>query len=167
MPSTLENAASKTMGAMKDVKGTLKGLNGVFRHLMEEHGKVGVLLTRVKSSTDEDVRSKLWPTIRHELLAHERGEAAVVYPALAEYPETAQIAAAHTREAGELETAVRAVHELAFNSPSWKPAFDRLVELVEQHVSQEESDYFPKGQKVVGSERSKSLLTEFEIAKGG
>jgi len=165
MPNSVERAASKVMGAAKDVKAGFKGLSGVFMHLMEEHGKVGALITRVSMTKELEVRSKLYPTIRTELLAHERGELKAVYPALAEFPETAAIAQAHAHHASEVEAAIVEVDSLAFNSPSWPSAFERLATLVKQHVALEESEYFPQAQKVLGDERAKELLPEFEAAK--
>ncbi len=165
MPSTVEKIASGVMGAAKDVKAGFKGLTGVFMHLMEEHGKVGALIKRVGMSSDVAVRSKLYPTIRTELLAHERGELKIVYPALAEFPETSAIAAAHAHHASEIEAAIAELDALSFNSPAWTPAFERLAKLVDQHVEQEESNYFPKGQQVLGEERTKRLLPAFEAAK--
>ncbi len=167
MPSSIESAASKVMGAAKDVKATFKGLTGVFKHLMEEHGKVGALLKRVSGSSDEKVRAELYPTIRHELLAHERGELAVVYPAIARYPETRGIANQHETEARTLESTIAAIDALSYNDPSWGPAFERLVKLVEEHVEEEESDFFPKAQDVLGENEAKALLPRFEAAKQG
>jgi hemerythrin superfamily protein len=165
MPNSLENAASKAMGAAKDVKATLKGLTGVFKHLMEEHGKVAALLKRVSMSSDVKVRSELYPTIRRELLSHERGEMDVVYPELARFPETGSISAEHAREAQELETAIQAVDTLPFGDARWSPAFERLVQLVEAHVKEEEGEFFPKAQQVIGEEAAKALLPRFEAAK--
>jgi Hemerythrin HHE cation binding domain len=165
MPNTVEKVASGLMGAAKDVKAGFKGLTGVFMHLMEEHGKVGALIKRVSMSSDEAVRTKLYPTIRTELLAHEKGELKVVYPALAEYPQTAAIAAAHAHHASEIEAAIADLDSLSFNSPTWAPAFERLAKLVDEHVELEESNYFPVAQKALGDERAKSLLPKFEAAK--
>ncbi len=165
MPNKIEKAAAEAMGAIKDVKAGLKGLTGVFRHLMEEHGKVTALIKRVSMSSDESVRANLYPTIQSELLGHEEGELKVVYPALAEYPETSSIAGEHARQAGELRQAIDELNGLPFRDAAWGPAFDRLATLVENHVSKEESDYFPRAQKVLGDERSKELLPAFEAAK--
>jgi len=165
MPNALERAASEIMGAAKDVKAGFKGLTGVFMHLMEEHGKVSALIRRVSLTQDIEVRAKLYPTIRSELLAHERGELRAVYPALTEFPETAPIAAAHANQASELEAAIAELDALSFNSVSWLPAFDRLAKLVDAHVMREESDYFPRAQSALGEERSKRLLDTFEAAK--
>ena len=165
MPNKIEKAASEAMGVIKDVKAGLKGLTGVFRHLMEEHGKVTALIKRVSMSSDESVRANLFPTIRSELIGHEEGELRAVYPVLAEYPETSTIAEEHAKQAGELRQAIDELDRLPFSDAGWGPAFDRLATLVENHVSKEESDYFPKAQKVLGDERSKELLPAFESAK--
>jgi len=165
MPNAMEKAASEVMGAAKDVKAGFKGLTGVFMHLMEEHGKVGALIKRVAMSSDESVRAKLYPTIRSELKAHEKGELEAVYPQLAEFPETAAIAAEHRAQASELEAAIMELDALSFTSPSWAPAFERLAKLVTDHVNIEEGSYFPRAQKVLGDERAKELLPAFEAAK--
>jgi iron-sulfur cluster repair protein YtfE (RIC family) len=165
MPNRIEKAASEVMGAMKDVKATFKGLTGVFKHLMEEHGKVGPMLKRVGMSSDAKVRAELYPTLRHELLGHETGELKVVYPALAEYPETSAIAEEHARQAGELQQCIEELDRLSFGDAAWGPTFDRLASMVEEHVSKEEGDYFPKAQKVLGDQRAEELLPRFEAAK--
>ena len=165
MPNKIEKAASEVMGAMKDVKATFKGLTGVFKHLMEEHGKVSALIKRVSMSKDEKVRAENFPTIRSELLGHETGELQVVYPALAEYPATSWIAEEHSRHAGELKKCIEELDRLSFRDAGWGPAFDRLANLVDEHVTKEEGDYFPKAQKVLGDQRSEELLPRFEAAK--
>jgi hypothetical protein len=79
MSNSFEKAASKTMGAVKVAKAGIKGLGGVFRKLMQEHGEAGALIKRVSMSSDEEVRRELYPQIRRALLAHEKGELSVVW----------------------------------------------------------------------------------------
>lgn len=165
MTNPIEGAASKVMGAAKDVKATFKGLTGVFKHLMEEHGKVGALVSRVKGSSDEKIRAELYPTIRKELLAHERGELVAVYPVLAQHAETRGIASQHETEAKELEAAIAAVDALTYSDPGWEAAFEHVATLVEEHVEEEETDFFPKAQEVLGDDEAKALLPRFEAAK--
>ena len=167
MPNAIEGTGAKVMGAAKDVKATFKGLTGVFKHLMEEHGKVGALLKRVKSSSDESVRAELYPQIRKELKAHEKGELTAVYPVLAKFSETSDIATEHKREAQELDAAIAAVDALSFDDAKWGSTFEELVALVEAHVDQEETEFFPKAQKVIGEDEAKALLPRFEAAKHG
>jgi hemerythrin superfamily protein len=165
MPNRVEEATSAAMGAIKDVKATMNGLTGVFKHLMEEHGKVSALITRVKMSSDGDVRARLYPTIRSELLRHETGELKAVYPAMAEYPEVSRIAQEHAREAGELQRHIAEVDKYNYGDAGWGPAFERLAALVQEHVATEEGDYFPRAQKVMGEDLAKQLLPLFESAK--
>ena len=165
MPNRVEEATSAAMGAIKDLKAAVKGLTGVFKHLMEEHGKVSALIARVKMSSDEDVRARLYPTIRSELLGHETGELEAVYAAMAAYPELRRIAEEHGRDAGELERHIAEVDRYAYADAGWAPAFDRLAELVQKHVAAEESDYFPQAHKAMGDDLSKRLLPLFESAK--
>jgi hypothetical protein len=66
MPNRVEEATSAAMGAIKDVKATLKGLTGVFKHLMEEHGKVSALISTPGtqgSYSDRSPRSIGTPTV--------------------------------------------------------------------------------------------------------
>jgi hypothetical protein len=165
MPNRIEEATAAAMGAIKDVKATVKGLTGVFKHLMEEHGKVSALIARVKLSSDRDVRARLYPTIRSELLGHETGELKAVYPAMAPYPEISAIAQDHERDAGDLQRQIAEVDRFSYDDAAWVPAFERLAELVQRHVALEEGDYFPKAQKTMGDRLSKDLLPLFESAK--
>ena len=165
MPNRVEQATSTAMGAVKDVKATLKGLTGVFKHLMEEHGKVSALIGRVKMSSDADVRARLYPTIRTELLGHETGELKAVYPALAVYPEMTRIVELHARDANVLQRQIAEVDRFAYDDEAWAPAFVRLAELVQKHVAEEEGDYFPKAQKAMGDKLANDLLPLFESAK--
>jgi hemerythrin superfamily protein len=165
MPNNVEKVMSGLMGAAKDIKAGFKGLTGVFMHLMEEHGKVGALIKSVAKSDDEAVRAELYPKIRKDLLAHEKGELKVVYPALANLPGVSSIELTHAREASELEIALADVDALAFSDAAWGPTFQRLADLVERHVEHEENEFFPKAQQALGEERAKRLLPEFEAAK--
>jgi len=135
------------MGAAKKAKGTLEGLTGIFKTLMEEHGQVSALLLRVKASDDPETRQRLWSTIRRELLAHEQGELAIVYPMYSQYPAISNLAVEHNRQATELSGLIESINLINVADPAWEAMFDDLVKLVQDHVSQEESEIFPAGQK--------------------
>jgi len=153
----MEKAASKTMGAAKMVKGSVKGLEGVFKTLMEEHGEVSALLLRVKSSTDIETRARLWPTVRMELTSHEMGEVGVVYQAFQQNPDTIELALHHNQEAQELSSLIGRINELSFDDPMWPSMFDELVELVQHHVAEEEGEIFPAGQRALGAAKVMEL----------
>jgi hypothetical protein len=164
MANPLEELASKTMGGAKAVKATLEGLSGVFRKLAQEHGEVSALLLRVKSSDDPEVRAKLFPEIRKNLLAHERGELTVVYPAFRAHPETEMIADKHDREASQLEKMLTQLTAMSVRDSAWATTFDALVDLVRNHVQEEESQFFPAGERVFG-DRTRALQEQYETVK--
>jgi hypothetical protein len=153
------------MGAMKAIKATVTGLTGVFKKLSEEHGEVTALLLRVKTSSDPAVRRELFPTIRAELLAHERGEIRAVYPAFRVRPELKAIADEHDAEAGILEQALDQLSATDYADASWKGKFDKVVELVSQHTKKEENDYFRKASRILGKEESQKLQPAFEASR--
>ncbi len=165
MPTRTEQIASKAMGAMKAAKATVRGLGGVFRKLSQEHGEVTALLMRVKRSTDVAVRRNLFPDIRRELLAHEKAELQVVYPAFRRHPELAQIADAHQNEADQMEQVIHQLSATDYADASWGRMFDRLVDLVMHHATEEENQYFPKASRVMGDDEPNVLEKQYLDAK--
>ena len=165
MANTIEDIAAKTMGTMKAVAAGFKGLRGVFLHLAEEHGEVAALMKRVSKSDDARVRREHFPHIRAELLSHEKGELAEVYGVLANFEQLRGVVLEHNADAHTLEKAIADVDVLDFASPEWGPTFDRLLQLVQSHVEQEESDFFPKAQQLIDEDESKQILERYEAAK--
>jgi len=157
MPTNMEKAASKAMGTAKKVKGSVKGLGGVFKTLMEEHGEVTALLLRIKSSSDVETRARLWPTVRRELTSHEKGESAVVFGAFQQNPETVQLAVHHNEEAQKLSSLIGEIDELPIDAPTWESMFNQLVQLIQHHVAEEEGEIFPAGQDALGADKAEQL----------
>ncbi len=165
MPTRMEEAASKTMEAVKAVKAGVEGLHGVFKQLAEEHGQVTALLLRVKMSSDPEVRRATFPEIRSQLLAHEQGELREVYPAFAGHSELEGFAQDHQAEAHEMEEMLDQLNAMDCEDPSWKDKFDKLVEVVKHHTGQEENEYFPAAERVLGREESERLEGAYEQTK--
>jgi hemerythrin superfamily protein len=165
MPSRIEEVASKGMGAAKKVKATVEGMHGVFRRLAEEHGEVTALLMRVKASSDPEVRRELFPVIRAELLGHEKGELKNVYPEFEQYAELAPIAKDHNEESTTLERLLEELHAMSYEDNAWASKFGDLVELVSHHIEEEEENYFPAGERVLGEKRAEEMLSRYEETK--
>jgi hemerythrin-like domain-containing protein len=165
MPTHLEKAASKAVGTAKKVKGTLEGVSGVFKTLMEEHGEVSALLARLLASSERDTRARLWPTVRKELVSHEKGEVAVVFGAFQENPQTVDLALHHNDEAQKLASLIGKIQELDFDDPLWGPTLEQLVQLVKHHVQEEENEIFPAGQAALGDEKVEALNKSYLAKK--
>lgn len=157
MPTHLEKAASKVMGAAKKLKGSVRGLSGVFTTLMEEHGEVSAMLHRLEATSDRETRARLWPTVRRELASHEEAEVTVVYAALQRYPETSQLALHHDEEAQQLSALIGKIEAMDVDDPMWTRSLQELVRLVRHHVREEEREIFPAGQRVLGAVTSRDL----------
>ncbi len=165
MPGRVEEMASKAAGAMKALKATVTGLSGVFKQLTKEHGEVSALLLKVELSSDPKVRRELFPTIRRELLAHEKAELREVYPAFEGHPELKDMAMEHDREARELEQILSELHATPCEDEGWGPRFAQLVEAVKHHTSQEESQFFPAASRVLGKEAAERMQSRYEACK--
>ncbi|HVZ32828.1 MAG TPA: hemerythrin domain-containing protein [Polyangiaceae bacterium] len=165
MPSRTEEMASSAMGKVKGAKAALEGLSGVFRHLAQEHGEVSALLMRVKMSSDVELRRNLFPDIRKQLLSHERGELREVYPVLNKYPQTKEIVERHGQEATQLEHQIEKLQKMNVEDAQWAQSFERLVDLVQHHVREEEDEFFPAAQRTIGEDETKKLLKRYEEAK--
>ncbi len=160
----MEEVASKVMGKAKLAKGALEGLSGIFTTLMEEHGQVGALLSRLKNSEDVALRRELWPKIRAELLSHEQGELLVLYPVYRTHPELLHIAEQHEREASQLAPLIEEIHGIDCADPRWLTRSLLLAQRVHDHVMEEEVDFFREGNRVFGSQ-NKALDEQYRRVK--
>jgi hypothetical protein len=165
MPGRLEELASKAAGAMKAAKATIEGLSGVFKLLTKEHGEVSALLLRVEMSSDIRVRQELFPTIRRELLAHEKGELREVYSAFEENAELRAMAMEHDREARELEQILNELFVTPYDDVGWGPRFGQLVEAVKHHTAQEENQFFPAACRILGKDAAEQMQSRYEVCK--
>ena len=165
MPNAIEQLGVKAVGTVKAVKAGFNGLRGVFLHLAEEHGEVGALMKHVSKSRDAQVRRQYYAQIRAELLSHERAELAEVFPPLSHHDSTRELVVLHNQEAAELEAAIYAIDALDPASDAWVLAFERLLAVVEQHVEEEEKDFFPMAQAAIGEAAAVALLKSYEAAK--
>jgi hypothetical protein len=160
-----EKAASEVMGTAKAAKATLEGVTGVFKELMREHGEVTALLMRVKTSSEIDVRRELFPKIREELVSHEKGELAEVYPVFKKHDDLAAFAEMHEREAGALERQIQRLSAMAYDAPEWATTFAELVSAVSHHVKEEEGEYFPVASKTLGTKVTEAMTARYEAKK--
>ena len=165
MPHRTEELASKAAGAMKTAKAAFKGLTGVFKVLTKEHGEASALLMRIKMSSDASVRSEFFPEVRAQLLAHEEGELREVYPVLLSHPELEKIVREHQREASQLESLLNELSAMPYVNAAWERRFVSLVDLVAHHAKEEENEYFPLANRVLGHAEAERLESLYENAK--
>jgi hemerythrin-like domain-containing protein len=165
MRNTLENFAVKAHTEAKGLEATFKGMHGVFKLLMEEHGEASALLSRLESQREPAERQATWSKVRSALLGHEKGEVSAVYPELERYPQTAAIATAHAENARELEHAIQRLDAVGTASEEWPALLAELRTLVSSHVEEEESEFFPVAQEALGEDQAEALEARFTAAR--
>jgi hemerythrin superfamily protein len=159
----MDSIISKGMGAVKGAEARLRGLVGVFKVLSEQHGEVSALLKRVQH--DAGKRAELWPKLRQELLSHETAELREVYPVLRGHDQLRALAEHHDAEASQLSALINQIQGTETHSAEWGQLFDQLVNMVEQHVKEEEGEIFPRAQEVIGTGAAKEIEPRFLMAK--
>jgi len=155
MSNKMDSVVAKGSGKVKGVKARLGGLEGVFKTLASQHGEAKALIDRIKS--DPKKRADLWPTLRKELISHERAEMREVYTELREHGETSAIADHHDAEAAELDNLIQQISALDAASDEWARLFATLGDRVIHHATEEEKEIFPKAQSVIGDETTATL----------
>jgi hemerythrin superfamily protein len=150
----MDTILSKSAGKMKGFRARLGGMVGVFQMLVEQHGRLAVLMHRLQEHPDE--RDQRWPEIRRELLAHERSEIRELYPMMRSHPDLAHLADDHDDEAAELERIVEELDELR-HPVAWRALYDELVTQVLAHAREEEQRIFPTAQQGLGAQCARDL----------
>jgi hemerythrin superfamily protein len=162
MSNLMERASIQASGAVRAIRASVKGLDGIFRLLAEEHGETIAMLRRAASASSVGKRQQLWERARTEWLAHERAENTHVYPQLRELQDVGD---EHARLVLELEAAVERVSACAIESEEWSRAIDAFTQMLELHTSLEEDTIFPAAQKQLGTARAVEIEGQYIDAR--
>jgi hypothetical protein len=98
-------------------------------------------------------------------LSHERAEAAVVYAALEGFDNADTLLHQHTQQALELETAIQDLDEADADSDLWIERLRDVMALVDDHVRDEETDFFQRAQRLLGENTARDLDERFASAQ--
>jgi hypothetical protein len=161
MPNSIEQLTSKVAGKAGAISARARGLTGVFNRLAEQHKEAASLLKRAEVTSDPEKRWDLWNTIRAELLSHEQGELREVYPAFDRHVSLRNIVEEHADDADLLETTIKELDEIDVTSDAWGVALKRLIAAVERHAEEEEREFFPRAQDVLGKNETSALEQRF------
>jgi hypothetical protein len=161
MPQPSQHPAAKGGAQPGPVSTQGPGLTGVFKRLVEQHKQIAALLRRAEAAQTAAERQAIWSDTRRQLLSHDRAEVLEVYAALEGFDATRAIVERHSLQAEELESAVNEVDAVDYDSERWLPRLCDVVALVEDHVQDEETDFFPRAQKVLGEQESLELDERF------
>jgi hemerythrin superfamily protein len=144
---------------------TLRPLAGVFETLAEQHRQVLDLLRRAASTRGRVKRRELWTRARRQLLSHERAEEQAVYAALEGYDAAQPLLGQHGDQAVELELAIADLDAIDCASKEWIEVLRQVTARVEEHIHDEESDFFPRAQELLGENTARDLDDSFSKAQ--
>lgn len=140
-------------------------LTGVFATLVEQHRQVLELLRHAGAVPDAPRRQERWVDARRRLLSHERAEATVIYAALEGYETAGTLLAQHSLQAAEIESAIEEVDATEAESDRWLERLRDVTALVDDHVRDEETDFFHRAQRLLGENAARELVERFMSAQ--
>lgn len=124
--------------------------------LKEDHKKVKKLLDDTIKNRD----TSKYPQIQKELRIHMEGEENLLYP------KTRKQATDLTLEAYEEHDLVKKelmdIDNLNINDEYWMPKMKVVKDLIEHHVEEEEEEYFPESEKILGNNQLEKLGQKYE-----
>jgi hemerythrin superfamily protein len=161
MATTVEKTATVASARPTHVQ----ELRGIFARLSAEHGEAALLVERLRTSTDPDLRRAFFPELRDKLLAHEEAELMELYPLLRQHEQTRTLTAEHDRDAGHLHVLIDAVGALEPDDLNWRETFGRLAQALERHVAQEENEIFPTASVAIGTDKAEALEATYVTAR--
>ncbi len=130
----------------------------IFDMLMEDHGKVKTLLTKVQDTGDgaEKTRDKLFAEIEKDLEIHTEFEEEVFYPAARKATGMDDEIKDDLEEHAEAKELLGKLAKMNSTSAEWMETIKELTKAIEHHVKDEETKLFPAARKTMdGGEADK------------
>jgi hemerythrin superfamily protein len=143
---------------------TVRPPAGVFETLVEQHRQILDVLRRASASNAPARRQALWTEARRQLLSHERAEETAVYATLEGYDTARALLEQHGDQSVELELAIADLDATDCESVDWMEQLRDVMVMVEEHIRDEETDFFPRAQELLGDNTARELEDPFSNA---
>jgi len=160
-------ASSNIIGihTVQRASATARPLTGVFEVLAEQHRHALELLRRAGSTANPVKRRQHWAEARRRLISHERAEEQVVYSMLEHHDDAQTLLDQHGDQAVELELAIAELDSLDIDSEDWIGRLRDVMAMVDDHVRDEENDFFPRAQRLLGENLARELEDPYANAQ--
>ena len=118
--------------------------------LTDDHEKVSKLLKQIDETTDRAVktREELFTKLKRELTVHETIEEEIFYPALKEHPRAREIVLEAYEEHNVVDMVMAEIEGVAYDDETWAAKFTVMMENIEHHVEEEETEMFKQARQV-------------------
>lgn len=140
-------------------------LAGVFETLVAQHRVILDSLRRASASSSAARREALWADARRELLSHERAEELAVYATLEGHDAAQTLLDQHGDQEVELELAIAELDATDVTSSDWIEQLTTLMAMLEEHIRDEETEFFPRAQELLGENSARELEDPFRAAQ--
>ena len=140
---------------------TPRPLAGVFETLSEQHRQALQLLRSAGTPQPATKRRESWEAARRWLLSHERAEMETVFSALEGYAAADALLKAHTQQAIEMESAIHQLEATDVESDAWIERLRDVMALLDDHLRDEENDFFQRAQELLGENTARELEGPF------
>ena len=134
--------------------------------LKKDHKEASGLMDQIETADKGDRSAKeLFNQLKQALTLHTQIEEQIFYPELKKFDETKDMIPEAFEEHQEVKDILA---EMSTLSPSDDEFMDKLTELrdgVDHHVEEEETEMFPKAEKVLGQSRLEELGRQLEEMK--
>ena len=144
---------------------TARALTGVFEILADQHRQALELLRRAGSVQNPAKRRQHWVEARRSLISHERAEEQVVYAMLDGREDAQSLLEQHGDQAVELELAIADLDATDTESEDWVWRLRDVMAMVDDHVRDEENDFFPRAQRLLGENLARELEDPYRNAQ--
>lgn len=165
MPESSQNVSARHTPPAGARPSAVLPPTGVFRRLLEQHQQARERLEQLRDTDDPDLRQQMWTALRRQLLSHERAEVLEIYAALEGYDAARDIHEQHTKQANELESIINELAAIAYDSEEWKAKLLDIAALFEEHAREEELEFFPRAQEILGEELTAELEPRYVSAQ--
>jgi hypothetical protein len=135
--------------------------------LKNDHEELKKHLEAGEDTTERAIkaRAEILDTVSTLLMAHERIEEEIFYPALKEHPNAKDLVLEGYQEHHVFDVLVDELQELVENDERWGAKFKVLKENIEHHVEEEEGEMFAAARKVFNERELEELGERMERMK--
>ncbi|KOP22976.1 DNA nickase [Hapalosiphon sp. MRB220] len=129
-----------------------------------DHNKVNTLFTELLASNDPQKIQEYFGQIYKDLSAHAEAEEEVVYPRVRSFYGTSDTQELYDEQA-DMKRRLEEIKAIDPSSSQFKDKIRQLMDVVGDHIRQEESTMFAAIRNNMTSDESEQLATQFKAAK--
>lgn len=140
---------------------------GYLKHNVEEHEKAKELAKQIKENKEDKKKRELFEDLYTMIYSHHHAEEEVVFPVVMDKLEKdsdKDIVREMIEEHSLANYQFSTVNQTLLENENWNAKFSTLMEVVEHHMDEEESEFTKLAKKVLTTKESEELLEQFEDA---